>query len=222
MRFQDRMRAGLLLAEKLEGYAGGGVVVYALPRGGVVVGAEVARGIGAPLDIIITRKIHHPNNPEYAIAAVAEDGHIVYAREGLSSVDEGWLEREIYIGRQEAARRRKKYLRGKGVVSSDGKIAIIVDDGAATGLTLRAGIIEVRHHNPKELIIAVPVVSESVAEIFRREADELIALQIPSDGEFLGAVGSYYDSFPQVTDGEVIKILDGHKAWLQVEKGINI
>ena len=172
--------------------------------------------------MIITRKIGHPYQPEYAIAATAENGHFVGSRGELVAVDQAWLEKEIKKQRQEAVRRRKKYLHGRKITSPEGKIAILVDDGVATGLTLRVGIIELKHYNPSKLIIAVPVLPRSTANVITKEADELIALEIPSDDSFLGAVGAYYDRFTQVEDQEVMRILDTHDAWLQREKAQSI
>lgn len=207
------------MAEKLEKYIDKDVIVYAVPRGGVVTAVEIAKFIRAPLDLVITRKISHPYNPEYAIAATAENGHIVGQRRELASIDEDWLEEEMERQRREAVRRRKKYLHGRCMISPEGKIAIVADDGVATGLTLRVSIMEVKHHNPVKLVVAVPVLPKSTARIFKEEADELIALEMPSDDKFLGAVGSYYKSFAQVEDKDVIRILNNHKEWLQLEKG---
>lgn len=215
MRFIDRTEAGQLLSERLKQYRDKNVIVYALPRGGVVTAVEIARYLHSPLDLIIARKISHPDSPEYAIAAAAENGHIVGTRSELKSVDEKWLEEEIKKERQEIARRRKKYLRGREILSPEEKIAILVDDGVATGLTLRVGILELKHHTPQKLIVAVPVVPKSTAKILRTEADELVALEIPPDNTFLGAVGAYYDNFDQVEDKEVIAILKEHRKWLQ-------
>lgn len=186
--------------------------MYAFPRGGVVTAIPIAKFLHVPLDLIIARKISHPDNPEYAIAATAENGHIVGTRSEMTSIDKEWLEEEIERQRQEAARRRKKYLQGREMISPVGKIAILVDDGVATGLTIRVGILELKHHKPLKLVVAVPVVSKSTAEVFKTEADELVALEIPTDDNFLGAVSAYYESFPQVEDEEVIRILDEHKA----------
>lgn len=218
MRFKDRSEAGQLLAEKLKRYVGKDAVVYAIPRGGVLTAVEIARNLQAPLDLVITRKISHPQNPEYAIAATAENGHIIGTRRELISIDEDWLEKEIERQRKEAARRRKKYLHGRDMIPPEGKIAIIVDDGVATGLTLRVGIMEIKHHNPAKLVVAVPVLPKSTVKVLRNEADELIALEVPSDDKFLGAVGSYYESFAQVGDKDVTRILDNHKEWLQLEQ----
>lgn len=217
MRFKDRAEGGQLLARKLAKYKNKNVIVYALPRGGVITALEIAKYLHAPLDLIITRKISHPQNPEYAIAATAENGHILGESRELMSVDEDWLKEEVENQRREAARRKRKYLRGRKILSAEGKVVILVDDGVATGLTIRVGIAELKHRNPSKLIIAVPVVPKSTAKVLQKEADDLVALDTPSDDVFLGAVGSYYDSFPQVEDKDVIKILDQHKTWLQTK-----
>lgn len=215
MRFVNRKEAGELLAKQLKKYKGKDVVVYALPRGGVVTAEEIAKTLDAPLDLIITRKISHPYSPEYAIAATAENGHIIGNRREIMGLDEDWLKEEIEVQQREVARRRKKYLQGTGPVSPEGKIAILVDDGVATGLTLRVGIMELRHYHPKKLIVAVPIVPRSTANILEKEIDELVALQIPSDDVFLGAVGAYYEDFSQVSDQEVINIIKEHQERLK-------
>lgn len=218
MRFKNRSQAGQLLAKKLKKYKDKDVIVYALPRGGVVTAVEISKYLIAPLDLIIARKISHPYSPEYAIAATAENGHIVGSRRELISIDKDWLEVEIEKERQEAVRRRGKYLHGENMLSAEGKIAILVDDGAATGLTLRVGIIELKHQHPKKIIVAVPITPKSIAKILRDQVDDLVALDIPSDDKFLGAVGSYYEDFRQVADEDVIKILDEHKVWIRKKK----
>ena len=210
MYFKDRPEAGRLLARALKKYKGKDVIVYALPRGGIVTALEIARYLHAPLDLIIARKIGHPYSPEYAIAAIAENGHIVSERGELASVDEKWLTEAIERERQEVTRRRKKYLKKIKEISAKGKIAILVDDGVATGLTLRVGIVELIHRHPKKIVVAVPVIQKSTANIIKAEADELVTLQRPSDDKFLGAVGAYYVHFPQVTDDEVISILQSY------------
>lgn len=196
-----------MLAQALKKYKDKEVVVYALPRGGVVTALEISRYLRAPLDLIITRKIGHPYQPEYAIAATAENGHIVGTARELKSVDEKWLKEEIQRQRIEAKRRREKYLQGRAEVSAEGKIAILVDDGIATGLTMRVGIMELKHRHPKEIVVAVPVVPKTTADLLRKEADEVIALDIPPDDTFLGAVGAYYSNFSAVEDEVVIDIL---------------
>lgn len=205
MRFRDRAEAGRRLAETLAGYANEDVVVYALPRGGVVLGYEIARSLHAPLDLVITRKIGYPGNEECAVCAVAEDGDMICDSFAESKLDREWLKGQAEKQMQEAARRRQVYLQGRKVQPSGGKVAIIVDDGVATGLTILLAIIEVRHQGPKKIVVAVPVSSASAAERIREEADEFIALQIPAS--FM-AVGEFYEKFPQLDDDEVLKLMN--------------
>mgnify|MGYP001564952139 CR=1 FL=1 len=209
MYFANRAEAGRLLAQKLSIYKGKDVVVYALPRGGVVTAIEIGKYLEAPVDLIIVRKIGHPAAPEYAIAAIAEDGHMVGSEDELSLLDPGWLEEEKNRQRAEAKRRREKYLAGRAPISAKGKVAILVDDGVATGLTLRVGIVELRHCHPGRLVVAVPVIPKSTATLLRSEVDEVVALEIPEEGAFLGAVGAYYDDFSPVEDEEVIELMGG-------------
>jgi predicted phosphoribosyltransferase len=207
MKFKDRHEAGQLLAKALEQYKNQDVVVYGLPRGGVIVAAEIARDLHAPLDLIITRKIGHPYSPEYAIAAIAEDGHMIGSQSELEGIDSDWLQTQINSQRLEAKRRRKKYLEGRSDISVKNTIAIIVDDGVATGLTIRLAILELKHREPKKIIVAVPVVPQTTAELIQSEAGQIVALDIPPDYEYLGAVGAYYNNFSQVEDEEVIAIM---------------
>jgi adenine/guanine phosphoribosyltransferase-like PRPP-binding protein len=144
MRFEDRTHAGRLLADALRDHAAQDVVVLALPRGGVVVGVEVARALSAPLDLVIPRKVGHPDFPEYAIAAVAEAGDVVANEQETARVDRGWFERAVAAEQAEAARRRASYLGGRPAVELTGKTAIIVDDGIATGLTMQAAVRDAR------------------------------------------------------------------------------
>ena len=186
-------------------FRGEEVVVYALPRGGVVLGFEVARALHAPLDLVIARKIGHPSNPEYAVCAVTEDGTLLCNELERASLDPEWLKQKAEKEREEAERRRKTYLKDKKHISAAGKIAFVVDDGVATGLTLRAALRSLRAERPKKLIVAVPVAPHEVVEILRKEADEVIVLEDVRD--YRGAVGAYYDDFPQTTDEEVIQLL---------------
>ena len=212
MYFRDRAEGGRLLSKLLKKYKEhADVVVFALPRGGVVTGLEVAKFLKAPLDLIITRKIGHPYQPEYAIAAIAEDGHMIGKKNELDSVDQSWLKKEIEIQREEAKRRREAYLSGLSIIPVEGKTAILVDDGVATGLTIRVAIKELRHRNPSKIVVAVPVVPEHTAKTIAEEADELIALDIPRGKDFLGAIGSYYDDFSPVEDNEVISIMRSYR-----------
>lgn len=206
MRFRDRADAGRQLAQRLAvSYEGKAGIVYALPRGGVVLGAEVARRLRMPLDLIIARKIGHPYNPEYAIGALTERGDPVINRLEVARVQGEWLRRHVAAERQEARRRRELYRGGREALSATGKIAIIVDDGIATGYTMEAAIRELQGQRPTRLVVAVPVVPASTAVKLSEEVDEVAALDAPED--YLGGVGAYYDEFPQVTDEEVIALL---------------
>ncbi len=205
MRFKDREDAGRRLAEALAHYKGADAIVYALPRGGVVLGYEIAKSLSVPLDLVITRKIGYPGNEECAVCAVAEDGDMICDSSGVSIVDQEWLKTQAEKERMEAVRRRQVYLKGKEPLAAEDKTAIIVDDGVATGLTIILAIRNLKHKRPKKIIVAVPVASEQAAEMIRQEADELVALDIPA---FFASVGAYYDRFPQLTDEEVISLME--------------
>jgi predicted phosphoribosyltransferase len=204
MRFKDRVEAGKSLAEALRKYKGEDVVVYALPRGGVVLGYEIAKELNASLDLVITRKIGYPGNEECAVCAVAEDGHMICDPSAEPLLDKEWLKRQAEKEMQEARRRREVYLKDREPISADGRIAIIVDDGIATGLTILLAIGELRHQNPKKVVVAVPVASVDASERVREEADELVALDVPI---YFQAVGAYYSDFPQLEDDEVIRLM---------------
>ncbi len=203
--FKDRKEAGQLLAQQLIQYRDKDAVIYALPRGGVVLGLEIARALHVPLDLVIARKIGHPDNPEYAVCAVTEEGEPFCNEEERAALDPSWLEKEIKKEREEAGRRRKKYLEGQKHRSARNKIAIVVDDGVATGLTLRSALRSLRQEQPRELLVAVPVAPHELVNIFQTEADGVIILK--DERNYLGAVGAYYQDFPQVSDEEVIELL---------------
>jgi predicted phosphoribosyltransferase len=203
--FRDRTDAGKKLGEALIGYRGQPVVVYALPRGGVVLGVEVARALEAPLDLIVVRKIGHPVQPEYAIGAIAEDGYVVSNPDEVTALDQTWFRRTTASELKEAQRRRRLFLQGRGPVSVKEKTAIIVDDGLATGLTMLAAIHEIRQRGPKRVIVAVPVAAAGTVRKLRPEVDDLIALYIP-EGWF-GAIGAFYQYFDQVSDEEVVRLM---------------
>lgn len=194
-----------MLAEKLIKYRGAKTIIYALPRGGVILGHEIARRLDAPLDLIITRKIGHPSNPEYAVCAVTEEGEPFCEEGAIADLDRVWFEKEIAKERAEAKRRRVTYLGGRKHLSPKNKIAIVVDDGVATGLTIRAALRLLHLEKPKKLIVAVPVGPRDMLDVLRAEADKVIILLDEED--YLGAVGSYYENFSQVSDKEVIDLL---------------
>jgi predicted phosphoribosyltransferase len=204
MMFDDRSHAGRMLAEKLKEFGGENTVVYALPRGGVVLGYEVAKVLGCPLDLVVSRKVGHPMNSEYAVCAVTENAPPICNQYEVASIDQGWLESEV--NRQKAEIRRRKTLYPSPNISPKGKKVIIIDDGIATGLTLFSAIEEVKAQEPAMLIVAVPVSPADTAEKIRGMVDRFICLDIPMC--YLGAVGMYYASFPQVSDEEVIELLN--------------
>lgn len=210
MYFKDRRDAGKQLCQLLEKYKGQEVVVFGLPRGGVILADEIAKFLNAPLDLILAHKIGHPYQPEYAIAAISERGHLVGLSRGLDSISETWLDHAKLREIEEIKRKRQLYLANKEQISLENKIALIVDDGIATGLTMEAGILELRDRKPKEIIVVVPVVPRSTANLLKELADDVVAVSIPDDFEFRGSVGSYYDTFYQVEDDEVIAILKNY------------
>ena len=203
--FRNREEAGKQLARALEGYRGTDAVVLALPRGGGIIGERVAKGLGLPLDIVVARKVGHPTNPEYAICAVDERGTRLCNEAELKRIDKKWLNQAVEQEQQEAQRRIALYRGKKAPISVSGRTAIIVDDGVATGLTMRLAVQAVKAQRPKKVVVAVPVVPSDVAMKIKREADELVVLLPPED--FLGAVGAHYEYFPQVEDAEVIRLL---------------
>ncbi|MGE5240063.1 MAG: phosphoribosyltransferase [Bacteroidota bacterium] len=205
MRFKDRTDAGRKLAQALDSYANQDGVVYALPRGGVVLGVEVARALRMPLDLLIPRKLGHPLQPEYAIGAVVESGEMVVNQWEVSRVDPQWFKHEVEAERHEARRRRELYLGGRAPAAVQGKIAIIIDDGIATGLTMEVAIRDARHRAPGRLVVAVPVAPPETVERLAREVDEFVVLD--RSPYYLGAVGAYYDYFAQVSDDEVVALL---------------
>lgn len=205
MHFIDRADAGRQLAERVRlAYAYSDPVVYALPRGGVAIGIEIAHILGAPIDLIIPRKIGHPTDPEYAIGAVAEDGHLIANASEIATVDKDWLQTEVKAQQAEAIRRRTTYLAGRPPIDIAGKTALIVDDGIATGLTMRCAIAELKHRNPKKIILAVPVAPKDTLEELSTMVDDIICLITPTH---MGSISSFYDTFPQVEDVEVVELL---------------
>lgn len=204
--FKDRIDAGNQLAEALRKIdIDKPATVFALPRGGIVLGAVISKRLNLPLNFIITRKIGHPLYPEYAIAAITESGAFIPNYDELQNVNPEILEEVIKKERQEAARRRQVYQQGASQIAPTGQTVILIDDGIATGLTMLAAIHEIRQSKPKKIIVATPVIPDDVATLIRSRVDKLVALLTPK--EFAGAVGSYYSSFDQVSDDEVIAYL---------------
>ncbi|MGV8906393.1 MAG: phosphoribosyltransferase [Acetobacterium sp.] len=205
MLFKNRKDAGIKLAQPLEKFKDEDVIILALPRGGVVLGEEIANKLNAPLDILLTKKIGHPMNSEYAICAITEDGDPICNSAEVKNVDPEWLAEEIRKVRRDIKRRREMFLGGKALQPVEGKTVIIADDGIATGLTMIAAIQEIKKRKPKKLVIAIPVTPYDTAQRLMPMVDELVSLDI--DANYRGAVGAYYDDFTQVEDSEVIAIL---------------
>ncbi|MEJ2696725.1 MAG: phosphoribosyltransferase [Candidatus Sulfobium sp.] len=210
--FADRRDGGLQLAERLGHYKGRKeLLVLALPRGGVVTGLALAQNIGARLDVLIVRKIGFPGQEELAVGAVSETGAVALNREIISSggVKQEYIEEAISAQKEEIARRAGLYRGGKRLEKLEGKTIILVDDGIATGATMKAAIATLKKEKIARLVVAVPVSPGDTADELRTMADEFICLHMPSD---FAAVGNYYRDFAQVTDEEVIKILKESRA----------
>ncbi len=208
--FRDRVDAGQKLAKKLEYLKGKDLIVVAIPRGGVVVGGEVARLLKVPLELIIPRKIGAPGNPELAIGAVISPNEVVI-NESLKrslNVSDEYLKEVIEEETKEIERREKKYFGKHQPLEIQGKVLVLVDDGLATGYTALATIRALRKKKPKEIILAVPVAPKETISFLSKETDEIICLETPT---FFYAVGQFYDDFSQTTDEEVIEILKKYK-----------
>lgn len=207
MIFRDRKEAGALVAKKLMRYAGKkDVIVLALPRGGVVNGFEIAKRLNCPLDVIIVRKIGFPGQPELAAGAVAETGAVVLNEQVISMgrVSEEYIKEETARQMVEIERRKILYRGGAEIPPLKGKTVILVDDGVATGATMKSAIAALKEENPARLVVALPVASVEAEESIRGMADEMVCLQAPPG--FM-AVGGYYEDFTQVSDDEVVEML---------------
>jgi putative phosphoribosyl transferase len=211
--FADRAEAGRLLAERLMALRLPDPLVLALPRGGVAVGAEIARVLSAPLDVLFVRKIGAPDQPELAVGAVADgaDPEIVVNAEVLESLGLGQDYVRQTAGREVATieRRRRAWEPLRPGVGAEGRSAIVVDDGVATGMTMQAALRQLKRRKPARLVAAVPVASREALAMLGRETDEVICLAAPRR---FGSVGGFYRSFLQVTDEEVAAMLGEAKA----------
>ena len=205
MVFADRRDAGRRLAAALAHLRDRRPFVVAVPRGGVVVGREVADALRAPIDVIVPRKLRAPFNPELAIGAVAEGGAVFLDEDTGRGIGSAYLEQEIAAQRSEIARRVQVYRGGRSLPCLEEATAIVVDDGIATGATMVAALRAVRALAPAHLVAAVPVApAEGIARL-ANEADEVVCLAAP---EIFHAVGQFYADFMQVEDDEVLALLD--------------
>lgn len=206
--FIDRRDAGIQLAQRLKKYRGQrGVLVLALPRGGVVTGFEIARSLGAPLDVLIVRKIGFPGQPELAIGAVSETGAVVLNESIISSygVSDDYVKKEISRQKEEISRRVKLYRKGESISELEGRTIILVDDGVATGATVKAAIATLKKEKIAKLILALPVGPPEAAAELKEMVDDFICLEVPA---YFGAVGAFYEDFTQVSDDEVVEMLE--------------
>ncbi|MCS7267968.1 MAG: phosphoribosyltransferase family protein [Geminicoccaceae bacterium] len=206
--FADRTDAGRRLAAALAHLAAQHPVVLALPRGGVPVGFEVAKALGAPLDVLLVRKIGAPFQPELAAAAVVDGPEPVLVRNEevirAYGIEDSWIRAEMKRELREIERRRKLYCGDRPPVPVRGRTAIVVDDGIATGTTVRAALRALAKLGPARRVLAVPVAPPDSLAALASEADEIVALEQP---EWMGAVGQFYLDFTQTSDEEVIRLL---------------
>lgn len=201
MKFMDRLEAGEKLAEKLPGKFD---LVLAIPRGGVVVGQVVADRLGLPLRVVVTKKVGAPGQEELAIGAMGPDGRVVWDEDLMERLDlkEEDLKQQIYDSRFKIKDYMKKFKNQSLEVG--GKKVLIVDDGVATGNTMKAAMAWLRRQGVAKIVVAVPVCAQEAYEELTELADEVVCLLVPDN---FGAVGQFYEYFPQVTDEEVIDIL---------------
>ena len=208
--FSDRVDAGKRLASELKDFAGKDAIVLTIPRGGVVVGYEIAKALHLPLDVIIPRKIGAPYNPELAIGAMTEDGTIILDK-GLVSylgVPESYIKAESEHQKNEIERRLRMYRQDEPYPDLKGKDVIVVDDGIATGSTMKAALASVKNRGAKTVTVAVPVGPPSTINELKQQADRVICPYTP---EYFEAIGQFYGDFSQTTDEEVIQMLNESK-----------
>lgn len=205
--FKNRQSAGKLLAEKLEKYKDrNNTIVLAIPRGGVVVGAEVAKDLKLPLDIIITRKIGAPHQKELSLGALDPDGEVWWQYElldelGLSKKD---LEREIEFQKEEILRRERTYRQDCPPLNVTGKTILLIDDGIATGATIISAVKYLRRHKAQKIVLAAPLASKESVQVLEPLVEKVKILHIPVPFQ---SVGQFYESFLPVSDQEVIQLL---------------
>ena len=205
--FKDRVDAGRRLAEALSGFKGTNPIVLGIPRGGVVVANEVAKAIGGRLDIVVTRKIEAPGEPEYALGAVTQEGDVILDRQAAETLgaSKEYLDLQVKQKKEEVKERVKRFRGDAPSPELGGKVVIIVDDGIATGSSIGAAVMSVRKRHPTEVIVAVPVAPPDALETLSEDGTTILCLETPV--EFL-AIGEFYSTFDQVEDGEVKRILE--------------
>ena len=209
--FDDREAAGAALASRMSRYASAKPVVYALPRGGVPVALAIARALNAPLDVLLVRKIGVPGNPELAAGAVVEGEppHFVFNRDvmRMARLSEAEVRERGTAELREIERRQSLYRPGRAAVSATGATAILVDDGIATGASMNAAIAAIRQSRPKQIVVAVPVLSRRSAIELHASVDAIVCLAAPED---FSAVGEFYRDFRQLSDEDVVRSIAGY------------
>ncbi len=202
--FKDRIDAGIQLAESLQHFKDEDVIVLAIPRGGLPLGAIVAKKLNAPLDVVLSKKIGHPYHKEYAIGAVSLENIVLTDARGATK---SYIKEEIARIRKKLKQRYDLFYEKKSPKSLKNKVVIIVDDGIATGSTILATAELVRQKNPKKVIVAIPVAPASAIKKLENNPnlDEVVCLEIPYDFQ---AVGQFYIDFPQLTDQQAIQWLE--------------
>jgi predicted phosphoribosyltransferase len=210
VRFRDRAEAGRALAQVLSHYAGrDDVIVLGLPRGGVPVAAEVAKRLGAPLDVFLVRKLGVPGHEELAMGAIASGGVLVLDESVLHwlGINEEQIQKALARELDELRRREAIYRDGRPLPDLKGKTVILVDDGLATGASMQAAARAVRRYEPARIVIAVPVASRATCDELRDEVDEVVCAATPAP---FYAVGNWYEDFTQTSDDEVRELLDAN------------
>jgi predicted phosphoribosyltransferase len=218
--FKDRFDAGRYLAERLEHYRHRpGVIVLALPRGGVPVALEVARSLDAPLDVFIVRKLGVPGQEELAMGAIATGGLRVLNREIVNTlqIPDYVIDRVADLEWQELQRREREYRGDRPAPDLHDKTVILIDDGLATGASMRAAVAALRQQGPAHIVVAVPTAAQDTCESFQAKVDEVICATTPEP--FLG-VGRWYEDFSQMTDEEVRELLE--RVWRDQESRVHV
>ncbi len=208
-RFADRHEAAAQLSERLDAYKSRHPVILGIPRGGIVIADVIARNLDTDLDVVLTRKLGAPGNPELAIGAVSENARVFLHRGIAQAVgaDEDYIQGEKTRQMAEIEARRERYRSVLEKVPLQGRTVILVDDGVATGATMRASVWAASAEGASETVVAVPVGAPDAVDMLRQEADEVICLLVPT---YLYAIGQFFLDFQQVDDQEVMNILRAH------------
>jgi len=202
--FADREEAARVLAERLSSWRGSHPLVLAVPRGGVPMARVIADALGGELDVVLVHKLGAPGNPEYAIGAVEESGHVTLNPDARRLASDQELRDEVQRQRETLLEHRRRYLAGRAAPDPEDRIVIVVDDGVATGSTLLAALHAIRDRRPRRLIAAAGVAPRRTAERLRQAADVVVCGREPAD---LFAVGAFFEEFTQVSDAEVEELL---------------